>query len=234
MNLDAAISAIPSLTHDTPRERALEGGVGALGDAELLAILLGTGLAGRPVSLVAAGLLDRTAGLEGLARLGPSALAEHPGVGEVKAARIAAAIEIGRRAAIRSARARPPLRSPAEVAAYVKPMLRGLDHEEMWVLALDGRNNMRGMRKVAQGGLHGCSVAPRDILRVALADAASSMVLAHNHPSGDPTPSPADIEMTRIVLQAGAIAGIPLVDHVIVAHDGRHCSMLEIGLIDRV
>lgn len=215
-----------------PRERAVAEGVDALGDADLLTVLLGTGLAGCPAALVAAGLLERFGGLDGLARVGPGALAEHPGVGPAKALRFVAAFELGRRAACRAADARAPVRTSAEVAARFAPRLAALDHEQMWVLSLDGRNHLRGARRIAQGGLHGCSVAARDILRAALADAASAIVLVHNHPSGDPTPSLEDITMTRAVAEAAAVVGVPLVDHVVVAPAGRYASLLDLGVIE--
>lgn len=215
-----------------PRERAIDEGAAQLGDAELLAILLGTGLAGRPVTLVATALLEAFGGLAGLSRAGPHALAAHPGVGLAKAVRVAAGIELGRRVAERAGRPREPLCSSREVAAFLDAKLAPLVHEEMWVLALDGRNGLRASRRVAQGGLHGCSVAARDILRVAIADGASAIVLAHNHPSGDPTPSIEDVAMTRAVAEAAAVVGVPLVDHVVVAGGGRYASMLDLGLVD--
>ncbi len=215
-----------------PRERALVEGVGALGDAELATVLLGTGCAGRPAALVAAGLIERFGGLAGLARLGPAAIADHPGVGLAKALRFAAAIELGRRVACRAAEPRAPVRTSAEVAAFFAPRLGALDHEEMWVLALDGRNHLRGARRVAQGGLHGCAVAARDIVRAALADAASAIVLVHNHPSGDPTPSVEDVAMTRAVAEAAAVVGVPLVDHVVVVASGRYASLLDLGVLE--
>jgi DNA repair protein RadC len=214
-----------------PRERALTEGVCSLGDAELLAVVLGTGLAGRPVTLVSAALLHRFSGLEGIARLGPHALAEHPGLGLVKALRIAAALELGKRAQERSARPRPPVRTSAAIAAWCAARLGPLEHEQMWVVALDGRNGMRSARKVAQGGMHGCSVSAREILRAALSDAAAGMVLVHNHPSGDAAPSPEDIDMTKAVAEAGMIVGVPLVDHVILSPDGHYTSMLDIGVL---
>lgn len=215
-----------------PRERALDDGVAALGDAELLAVLLGTGTQGRPVGLVAAGLLERAGTLEGLARCGPRVLAEHPGVGLAKAVRLAAGFELGQRVSARAARPREALRSSAEVAAWFTPRLGALVHEEMWVLSLDGRNGLRGSRRVAQGGLHGCSIAARDVLRVAMLDGASSFVLVHNHPSGDPTPSVEDVHLTQRLLEASMVVGTPLVDHVIVTAAGKHASLLDRGLID--
>ena len=215
-----------------PRERALEQGVSSLGDAELLAILLGTGLAGRPVSLVAAGLLDRFSGLDGLLRRSPAAIAEHPGIGLAKALRIGAALELGRRAAQRAARPQGKLCTSNAVADYMQPVLGPLPHEELWLISLDGRNFLRSARRVGQGGLHVCTVEPRDILRAALTEAATAMVLVHNHPSGDPAPSPADASLTRLIADLGRIMGVPLVDHVILTPDGQHSSLLNLGVID--
>jgi len=214
------------------RERALEQGTSVLGDAELLAIVLGTGLAGRPVSLVAAGLLDRFAGLDSLLRVSPAVIAEHPGIGLIKGLRISAALELGRRAVQRAARPEIKLCTPSAVADYMKPTLCPIAHEEMWLVSLDGRNFLRSMRRVAQGGLHVCTVAPRDILRTALTEAATAMVLVHNHPSGDTTPSPSDASMTRMIAGLGRVMGVPLVDHVILTPNGRHSSMLDLGVID--
>jgi DNA repair protein RadC len=208
--------------------------VSALGDAELLSVLLGTGMRGRPVGQLASGLIDELGGLEALGRLSAQALACHRGLGVVKAARVCAAIELGRRAFERASQPREPLRSSAAVATWFRTRLGGLDHEEMWVVALDGRNGLRGARRVAQGGLHGCSVAARDILRGALAQAASALVLVHNHPSGDPTPSAEDVAMTRTVAEAADVVGTPLVDHVIVSGAGGYTSMLDLGLLDPV
>jgi len=213
-----------------PRERALAEGIWSLGDADLLAIVLGTGLPGRPVTLLSAGLLHHFAGLDGIARLGPHALAEHPGLGLAKALRIAAAIEMGRRAHERAVRPRPPVRTSAAIAAWCVAHLGPLEHEQMWVISLDGRNGMRGARQVAQGGLHSCSVSARDILRAALADAAAALILVHNHPSGDPAPSPEDVEMTRAVAEAGLVVGVPLVDHIVLTPSGQYSSLLDLGM----
>ena len=217
-----------------PRERALAEGVEALGDADLLAVLLGTGTARKPVAVLAAELLDRSSGLEGLLRRGPFSIADHPGIGLAKALRIGAALELGRRAVQREARLVGPLRDSRAVAEYLRPRIGPLDHEELWLLTLDGRNYLRSARCIAVGGLHACTVLPRDVLRLALMEAASTFVLAHNHPSGDPTPSPGDTSMTRQVAQLGALVGVPLVDHVIVARGGGHSSMLDIGVLSPV
>ncbi len=213
-----------------PRERALETGLDTLSDADLVAILLGTGTPGAPAPVLAAQVLDRHGGLSGLANRGAGALAEQGGLGPVKALRLAAAIELGKRSRVVAAE-RPTLSGAADVARYFHGRIGSLVHEEMWVVSLDGRNRLRGSRRVAQGGLHGCAVSARDVLRAAIGDAASGFVLVHNHPSGDPTPSAEDVKMTEAVARAAAVVGVPLVDHVVVAGD-LHASMLELGYLD--
>lgn len=213
-----------------PRERAAEVGIPALSDEELVAILLGTGTAGRSVATVASSLLSEAGGLGPLGKLGASAIADHVGVGPVKALRLAAALEVGARAAREHVRVRPKLSTSRDVAREMAPRIASLDHEEMWVLSLDGQNGLRAARRVAMGGLHGCAVRARDILRVALRDAASGVVLAHNHPSGDPTPSSEDVKMTRAVSAAAEVVGVDLLDHVVIAGE-RHVSMRDVGLL---
>jgi DNA repair protein RadC len=195
-----------------PRERAMEAGVECLGDAELLAIVLGTGCTGLPVGVLAARMIE-----------------EHGGV--AKGARVAAAIELGRRATFAaSLDALPKLPDREAVEAWARPRLATLDHEELWVLALDGRHGLRAARRVASGGIHGLHVTARDPLRMALREAASAFVLVHNHPSGDPTPSEEDLSFTRAVVEGAVAIGTPMLDHVVVARR-RAASMLEAGLL---
>jgi DNA repair protein RadC len=213
-----------------PRERGVELGFDTLADAELVAVLLGTGQKGRPVNHVAAELLDRCGGVTGLFRTGARALAESSGVGLAKAARIAAGFELGRRLALSSLGPRPTFPSSEEVARWGRIHLSALEHEQVWVLSLDGKNGLRGARRVAEGGLHGCSLQPRDVLRAVVRDAASAFVLLHNHPSGDPKPSPEDIELTAAVARAAMVIGTPLVDHVIVGGT-EHASLFDLGIL---
>ena len=217
----------------TLREQVLELGEGlcCLGDADLLAMVLGSSKRGGPGAAIARGILESVGGLEGIAKLGPTVLANEPGLGLAGAVRLAAAQEIGRRTVARLARPREALRGPGAVAAWFVWRIGLLEHEEMWVLSLDGRQGLCGAKRVAQGGLHGCAVAARDILRAALAHGASSMVLIHNHPSGDPTPSAEDIAMTRVVAAAAEVVGTPLADHVIVTAAGEYVSLLELGVL---
>jgi len=208
-------------------------GTERLSESDLLQILLGMGRRGEPAAELATRLLSDLGGVEGLCRAGPGALAQLPGVGPAKAMRLVAALELGQRISEhrRQRLERPVVRTSDAVAELMQPRLAHLDHEEMWVLALDGRSAVKRVRRVAQGGLHGLSVSARDILRVGLFEAASALVLVHNHPSGDPTPSSEDVAMTEIVRAAAEIVGMPLVDHVVVAR-GAHASLLDSGLLD--
>jgi len=238
MNAMLALVENPEPVRETlpapgPRERAVEQGVPALGDDDLLAIVLGTGLTGCHVTRLARDLLERLGGVEGIARLGAPVMAEIPGVGLAKALRLAAGMELGRRALIRSIAPRPIVGTSSHVAALFTTRLAWKEREEIWVVSLDGRNGIRSMRRVAEGGLHSVTTLARDVLRVALQDAASGVILVHNHPSGDPTPSHTDCTMTDDVVQAGRAVGVPLVDHVIVSSSGRYVSMLDLGLLPR-
>ncbi|HEX3770638.1 MAG TPA: DNA repair protein RadC [Polyangiaceae bacterium] len=216
-----------------PRERAFAVGVDHLGDAELVALVLGTGRAGLPVNVLAVLLLEEHGGVGGLARTGVGALAERAGVGLAKGARLAAAVELGRRATFAaSLEARVKLPDRTAVERWANQRLTTLDHEELWILALDGQHGLRAARRVASGGIHGMHVAARDPLRVALREGASAFVLVHNHPSGDPAPSPEDVSFTRVVERAAGVVGTPLLDHVVVARR-RAASMLELGLLSQ-
>jgi len=203
------------------RERALHGGLEALTDHDLLALVLGTGCSGQPVALLAASLLESEGGLGGLVRLSPYELATRRGIGPAKALRMMAAFELGRRAQVHALGAVPvSLCGYAEVVEWARPRLAVLEHEEVWLLALDARNSLKSARRIAQGGAHGCALTTRDILAPALRDAANAIVLVHNHPSGDPTPSAEDVSMTRAVAAACEIVGVPLADHVVIARNG--------------
>jgi DNA repair protein RadC len=214
-----------------PRERAVAVGVEHLGDSELVAIVLGTGRAGLPVSVLSVMLLEEHGGVAGLARAGIGELVQRAGVGAAKAARLAAAVELGRRAVV-AASLEATVRMPDRMAVeqWAHPRLATLDHEELWLLALDGHHGLRAARRVASGGLHGLHVGARDALRIALREGASAFVLVHNHPSGDPAPSHEDVAFTHTVERAAAVVGTPLLDHVVIARR-RAMSMLEAGML---
>lgn len=197
-------------------------------DEALLALLFCCAKQRPPIAL-AQRLLHEAGGLDGLAKLGPSVLASYAGVGPVRAARLCAAFELGQRRWL-SQPSTGRFDSLESVLAWARPRLLLLDHEEVWLLCLDARGAMRTSRRIAQGGHHSCALSARDILRPALRDGACSIILVHNHPSGDPTPSDADVEMTAQIDVACAAVGLPLLDHVVVAADGA-ASLLELGVV---
>jgi DNA repair protein RadC len=217
--------------HQLLPSRAIQVGVDALGDADLLSIVLGRGAGGAPRAALAAGLLNEHGGVGGLLRAGIGQLAEHRGVGPAKALRLAAAVELGRRSVQAASQdASPRLPARHAVVAWAAPRLATLDHEELWALTLDGRHGLRAARRVASGGIHGLHVGVRDVLRVVLKEAASAFLLVHNHPSGEPTPSDEDVAFTRAISRGGETVGTPLLDHIIVARQ-RSSSMLELGML---
>jgi DNA repair protein RadC len=213
------------------RARALVSGIELLSDADLLALVLRHRSGEKSALRVATRLLSDHGGLAALARLGPHALATQWGIGEALGTRVAAAFELGRRAALQAlGEERTTVGCFESVVAWARPRLAALEREEVWLLALDGRNGLKSARRIAQGGLHGCALTPRDVLCPALRDAASAIVLVHNHPSGEPGPSSEDLQMTRAVAIACDVVGVPLLDHVIVARGGAS-SLLELGAL---
>lgn len=183
-----------------------------LGDAGLVAIVGGIS------EKKAVGVVDAFGGLGGLVNAGMGEIADVAGL--AAAARFSSAIELSRRALEQAARATMRIVDSRSVYAWAQPRLVTLHHEELWVLALDGNNGLRAARRVGQGGLHGMSISPRDVIRVALREGASAMVIVHNHPSGNPEPSEEDRVFTQKLAEAARVAGVPLVDHVVVARSG--------------
>ena len=201
---------------ERPRERLLEHGAETLSDAELLAIILRSGLAGENVVDMARGLIDSFGGLDGLLRAGPKALQRAKGLGPAKAAQVAAAIELGKRAQALSFTERPDLRTPEMVFALLAPRLIGSRREEVFCLALDTRGRLLGgTNPVITGTANALSLRPAELFREAVILDAPSVVLAHNHPSGDPRPSPQDISSTKAFIAAGKLLDITVEDHVV-------------------
>jgi DNA repair protein RadC len=212
------------------RERAIAVGVDALADAELVALVLGTGSAAEPVHVLAQALLDDMGGVRGLARAGLGELAARRGLGPAKGARLAAATELGKRLFEASSRREGvPFSDPDAVDAWARPRLATLEHEELWGLALDGRRRLRAARRIAVGGLHGIHVLARDPLRAMIREGASSFVLVHNHPSGDSHPSEDDLRFTERIAAAAEVVATPLLDHVVIGSPG-YTSLLNAGL----
>lgn len=215
---------------ERPRERLARLRPDVLAAPELLAILLGSGSRGRSALELAGELLGRFDG--SLRRLGaadPAELTAVPGIGPARGAAVAAAFALGRRAAGESARARRRIRGPADVHARLGSLLRDRRQEEFWVVYLDTQNRVLLERCLTVGLLNSSLVHPREVFAPAIARSAASLILAHNHPSGDPEPSPEDVRVTCQLVESGALLGIPVRDHVVLG-DGRWVSLMERGL----
>jgi DNA repair protein RadC len=203
---------------EAARERLFRLGAEALTDPELVGVLWG----GR----IGAGLVPE-GGLKALVQEDPRELSARPGVGPVRAARWMAALELGRRAQ-RVAERRPRLRTPREISAYLAPRLGALRREVFHVLCFNARNVLLLDARVAEGTINACLVDPREVFAAAITARATAIVLAHNHPSGDPEPSAQDLSLTRQLFEAGRLLGIKVLDHVVVG-DGAYASLMERG-----
>jgi DNA repair protein RadC len=203
-----------------PRERLEKQGASALNDAELIAILLRVGMKGASAVQIAQKLLFRFGGLPGLQRVTFTELCDQEGVGPAKAAQIKAAIELGKRLAQYSPEEKPLISSPQDVANQVQYKMAGLEQEELWVLLLDTRNRLLRIEQLYRGSLNASSVRLAEIFKGGIRHNAASLIIVHNHPSGDPSPSPEDVNLTRTLIEAGKMLEMPVLDHVIVAVKG--------------
>lgn len=211
-----------------PRERLREHGVDALSDAELVALLLGTGTAGEPVSALAQRLLDEVGGLHAMGRSSVGQLEAMKGLGEGKATRLAAAAEFGRRVVTRPLARGSKITGSEDVYRAFGPFLAHRQHEELWAIALDSRQRILCRVQLARGGLSACPATLGDVFRPLIREGAAGLIVIHNHPSGAPDPSQEDLAFTDRLAQAGELLGICLLDHVIVAADGYY-SCLDAG-----
>ena len=210
---------------DRPREKLLHHGAAALGDNELVALVLGSGGPRGSALAVANGLLTAQGGLHGLARSTCDDLARIAGIGRAKAAQVVAAVELGRRTLTRGPQARMRLATPREAAAFLMPTFGSRP-----AVLLDTKHRVLRTTVLTIGSLNASVVEPRDVYREAALGGAAAIVAFHNHPSGDPSPSPDDVELTRRLAAAGALMGIDLVDHIILG-DVRYCSFKEMTLL---
>ena len=218
-------SARPPAPRQGPRERLRRLGPLALTDAELLAALVGSGVRGVPASDVAARLLARGGGsVRGLGKVPPQALQRIPGVGWATACRVVGALELGRRAVEEELPIRPRIRGPEDVHTLMAPVLRDLHHEEFHALLLNSQHRVVGRVLVSRGILDASVVHPREVFKSAVMESAAAVVLVHNHPSGDPSPSAEDRMVTRQMRRAGETLGIPVLDHVVIG-DGAWRSV---------
>jgi DNA repair protein RadC len=215
---------------DRPREKLAQHGAGALGDNELVALVIGHGRAGRDALSVANDVLAGAGGLRGLARLRREQLASAPGVGPVQAGRLIAAIELGRRTLVPVARGRPQFKRGADAGAYLLPLYGSHPVERFGVLLVDARYRLLGTRVLSVGSLTSVSAHPRDVFREALLAGAAAVIVFHNHPSGDPEPSRDDVTLSARLMAAGKIVGVPMLDSLILADD-RFCSLRDMGLM---
>jgi DNA repair protein RadC len=213
---------------DRPREKLLRHGASALGDNELVALVLGSGCRHTGALAVANQLLAGRGGLHGLVRSTCDELLRVAGIGRAKAAQILAAVELGRRTLTRAPAARMPLRTPSEAAAYLMPTFGSRAVEHFGVVLLDTKHRVLRTTLLAMGTLSATVIEPRDVFREAALGGAAAIVVFHNHPSGDPQPSPDDVELTRRLVAAGVLMGIDVVDHLILG-DVRYCSFKETG-----
>jgi DNA repair protein RadC len=216
--------------HDRPREKLQRLGASALGDNELVAIVLGNGQANASALDLANAMLDGAGGVEGLARAHHDQLTRVPGIGAARAAQVLAAVELGRRTLTRAGRQRVQVTTPRAVAELLLPLYGNRTVEQFGVVLLDTKHRVMRTTVVTVGTLDASIVHPREIFREAAAAGAAAIVVFHNHPSGDPEPSKEDVVLTHRLIAAGVLMGIDVIDHVILANV-RYCSMKEEGYI---
>jgi DNA repair protein RadC len=230
-----SLSALPAA--ERPQERMERLGASALSDAELLALLLRSGTPRLDALSVATRLVSRAGSVGGLLSWHEADFRALPGIGRVKALQLVAAMEVARRSARQTQPESPILNRADLIAAHLEPATSGLDVEKFWVLCLNRRNRIRRMVEISSGIATAALAHPREVFRCAIRESAAAVVCAHNHPSGDPAPSAADIQLTRQLREAASAVDIPLLDHVIIGRRGAdplgrgYYSFREAGLL---
>lgn len=222
---------------ERPQERLEKFGAGALSDAELLAMLLRSGTRGHDVLTLATRLVHEAGSLAGLIAWGEDDFRKLKGIGKVKALQLVTVMEVARRVVGQQGGEEPLLSRADLIAAHLQPLAAGLKVEKFWVLCLNRKQRLTKRVEISSGGAHTALAHPREVFRVAVREAASSIACAHNHPSGDPAPSAPDMQVTKLLREAARTVDIPILDHVIlgrVAADpiGRgYYSFREAGLL---
>jgi DNA repair protein RadC len=216
-------------TQDRPRERLMQVGAQSVSTAELLAIILRTGSGRENVLRLAERLLAQFRTLSGLSRASVAELTEVKGIGPAKAVEIKAALEIGRRLMTEAPEERPRVTSPGDAANLLMSEMMFLEQEHLRLILLDTRNRVISTPTVYVGSLNTSVVRIGELFRAAIKDNAAAFIVAHNHPSGDPSPSPEDVNVTRQIVQSGKLLDIELLDHVIIGRQ-RYVSLKERGL----
>ena len=222
------------LEEDRPYERCFSMGPEALSDAELLAVILRTGVRGTSSLKLSEEILQLSRsepGLNGLFHLTAGELLQLKGVGRVKTAQIRCIVELSRRMARTGQNSRQTFRDPEAVAAYYMETLRHLERECVYCVMLDTRNRMIAEEEISRGTVNASVVSPREVFVTALKHRAVQIILVHNHPSGNPAPSSDDISSTSKIIETGKMIGIRLLDHIIIG-DRKYFSFKEEGMID--
>jgi DNA repair protein RadC len=221
-------SGVPA--EERPRERLARLGPDALAAGELVAVILGTGTRGRSAVEVAQGLLEEAGGLRRLSTRTLREIAAAYGLGDARAARVMAAFALGRQVSQLRLTPGARFRSGADIFRHYHGRLRDLRKEQFWAVLLDGKNRVLREERVSEGSLTASLVHPREVFAPAIRESAGALVFVHNHPSGDPTPSVEDVEITRRLCAVADLVGIRILDHVVVG-DGAYVSFLERGLL---
>ncbi len=207
-------------TSERPRERLRDHGAAYLSNAELIAILLRTGTTAENVLNLASRLISQFGGLDGLARASFRELSSVHGMGEAKTAQLKAALELGRRLLATSSDARVTIHSPQDVANLLIAEMSFLDQEHFRVLLLNTKNQILGMTEVYKGNVNSAVIRASEVFQEAVRSNCPAIILVHNHPSGDPTPSPEDVQVTRQLIEAGKLMDIEVLDHVVIGQAG--------------
>ena len=215
---------------ERPRERLVKYGPAVLSNAELLAIILRVGTQEYSAIGLAEHMLGKFDGLKGIATASIEGLSSIKGLGTVKATQIQAMVELGKRLAISAGDTRQTIRSPQDAADLLMPELRFETKEHFKGIFLNTKNEVLKTKTITIGSLDASLITPRELFRDAISMSSASMIIAHNHPSGDPAPSREDIEVSKRLIQAGQMIGIEILDHVIIG-DNRWVSLKERGLI---
>jgi DNA repair protein RadC len=211
---------------DRPREKLRRHGPAALGDNELVALVIGNGTRRGDALSIANTLLAAHGGLHALTRCGADDFTRIAGIGRARAAQLVAALELGRRTLAHAPSARLRIRGPEDAASYLMPRFGARGVEQFGIMLLDAKHRVMRTSVLAVGTLNSSIVEPRDVFREAAIGGATAIVIFHNHPSGDPTPSPDDVALTRRMMAAGTLLGIDVVDHLILG-DVRYASVKE-------
>ena len=233
MDAENNVAYVPMIrdmaAHDRPRERLMQVGATAVSSAELLAIILRTGSGGENVLRLAERLLIRFGSIPGLAKATVPELMTVKGIGEAKAVEIKAALEIGRRLMASAPEERPRVTSPADAANLLMSEMMFLEQEHLRLVLLDTRNRVIGTPNIYVGSLNTSVIRIGELFRAAIKANAAAFIVAHNHPSGDPSPSPEDVNVTRQLVAAGKLLDLEVLDHIVIGHQ-RYVSLKERGL----